>query len=99
MGLVDVLHAEYGITPAGMLGHSAGEAACGYACGVLTRGQTSLVAYLRGRAAPQGGIGVGLMASVGLSTKVAEARLLAEGLKQTVVACDNSSSNVTLSGW
>ena len=37
---MDVLREEYGIVPAGMLGHSAGEIACGYADGALTRGQT-----------------------------------------------------------
>ena len=40
VGLVDVLREEYGIMPAGMLGHSAGEIACGYADGALTREQT-----------------------------------------------------------
>ena len=40
VGLVDLLREEYGIVPAGMLGHSAGEIACGYADGALTREQT-----------------------------------------------------------
>ena len=34
-----MLAEEYGIVPAGMLGHSAGEIACGYADGGLTREQ------------------------------------------------------------
>ena len=95
---MDVLRAEYGIAPVGMLGHSAGEIACGYACGILTRSQTALVAYLRGQAAPKAGVSGGLMASVGLNVEEAEAQLLAAGLERTVVACDNSSTNVTLSG-
>ena len=48
IGLVDMLKEEYGIEPAGMLGHSAGEIACGYADGCLTREQTILIAYHRG---------------------------------------------------
>ena len=48
IGLVDMLKEEYGIEPAGMLGHSAGEIACGYADGCLTREQTVLIAYHRG---------------------------------------------------
>lgn len=50
VGLVDMLKEEYGIEPAGMLGHSAGEIPCGYADGCLTREQTILTAYHRGRA-------------------------------------------------
>ena len=49
VGLVDMLKEEYGIEPAGMLGHSAGEIPCGYADGCLTREQTILIAYHRGR--------------------------------------------------
>ena len=52
IGLVDMLKAEYGIEPAGMLGHSAGEIACGYADGCLTREQTVLIAYHRGAFLP-----------------------------------------------
>ena len=48
IGLVDMLKEEYGIEPAGMLGHSAGEITCGYADGCLTREQTVLIAYHRG---------------------------------------------------
>lgn len=48
IGLVDMLRKEYGIVPAGMLGHSAGEIPCGYADGCLTREQTILIAYHRG---------------------------------------------------
>ena len=45
-----MLKEEYGIEPAGMLGHSAGEIPCGYADGCLTREQTILIAYHRGSA-------------------------------------------------
>ena len=46
-----MLKEEYGIEPAGMLGHSAGEIPCGYADGCLTREQTILIAYHRGTSA------------------------------------------------
>lgn len=39
VGLTDMLAEEYGIVPAGFLGHSAGEIACGYADGGLSREQ------------------------------------------------------------
>ena len=62
-----MLREEYGVVPAGMLGHSAGEIAAGYADGCLTRAQTVLIAYQRGRMAPDHGVSGGLMAAVGLS--------------------------------
>ncbi len=42
VGLTDMLAEEYGIVPTGMLGHSAGEIACGYADGGFTREQVHL---------------------------------------------------------
>lgn len=39
VGLTDMLREEYGIVPAGFLGHSAGEIACAYADGGLSREQ------------------------------------------------------------
>lgn len=62
-----MLREEYGVAPAGVLGHSAGEIAAGYADGCLTRAQTALIAYHRGRMAPDNGVSGGLMAAVGLS--------------------------------
>ena len=95
---MDVLREEYGVAPAGMLGHSAGEIAAGYADGCLTREQTALIAYHRGRMAPAHGATGGLMAAVGLGAADARARLAAAGVTATVVGCDNSAVNVTLSG-
>ena len=60
--------------------------------------QTILVAYHRGRMAPEGGATGGLMAAVGLGAEAADARIRKEGLGATVVACDNSAVNVTLAG-
>jgi len=48
--------------------------------------------------APEGGATGGLMAAVGLSAEAAHARIQKEGLGESVVACDNSSVNVTLAG-
>lgn len=41
VGLTDLLREKYGIVPAGFVGHSAGEVACAYADGGLTREQAS----------------------------------------------------------
>ena len=98
IGLVDVLREEYGITPGGVLGHSAGEIACGYGDGCFTREQTVLVAYHRGRMCPEHNISGGLMAAVGLGAEEAEARLAKHGKDSCVVGCDNSPNSVTLSG-
>ena len=40
---MDVLREEYGILPVGMLGHSAGEIAAGYADGCLTLRQVCVL--------------------------------------------------------
>ena len=80
--------------------HAAGEIAAGYADGCLTRKQTVLIAYHRGRMAPDHGLSGGIMAAVGLGVAAAEARIAEAGLANTgvVVACDNSPASVTLSG-
>lgn len=45
VGLIDMLAEEYGIVPAGFLGHSAGEIACGYADGGLSREQVIYLGF------------------------------------------------------
>ena len=77
---------------------TAGEIVAGYADGCLTREQTVLVAYHRGRMAPDAGITGGLMAAAGLSAADAAARIQKEGCTDVVVGCDNSPVGVTLSG-
>ena len=77
---------------------AAGEIVAGYADGCLTREQTVLVAYHRGRMAPDAGITGGLMAAAGLSAADAAARIAKEGCADVVVGCDNSPVGVTLSG-
>eukprot|EP00884_Botryococcus_braunii_P006514 jgi/Botrbrau1/15864/Bobra.40_1s0048.1 len=96
IALVDVLRKDYGIRPAGLVGHSAGEVACGYADGCLTLEEAMLVAYHRGRLAPMDKVKGGLMASVGLSAEEAEQRI--HGIPDVAVACDDSRSNVVLAG-
>ncbi|KAK9916399.1 hypothetical protein WJX75_002178 [Coccomyxa subellipsoidea] len=98
VGLTDMLAEEYGIVPAGFLGHSAGEIACGYADGGLSREQAVLVAYHRARQWPEGGLAGGLMAATGLSAAAAVEWLERERLKSCVVACNNSPTSTTLSG-
>ena len=93
-----MLRDEWGITPAGVLGHSAGEIACGYADGACSAAQCILVAYHRGRMCPEHGMAGGLMAAVGLGADEAQARLKRHGGAGCVVACDNSPVSATLSG-
>ena len=59
-----------------------------------------LIAYHRGRMAPDHGLSGGIMAAVGLGVAAAEARIAKAGLANTgvVVACDNSPDSVTMSG-
>lgn len=59
-----------------------------------------LIAYHRGRMAPDHGLSGGLMAAVGLGVAAAEARIAKAGLADmgVVVACDNSPDSVTMSG-
>lgn len=73
----------------------AGEIACAYASGCLTREQTLAVAYHRGRLPVKHKLTGGLMAATGLSAEQAEARLAGSSC---VVACDNSPCSTTLSG-
>ena len=72
-----------------------GEIGCAYASGCLSREQTLLVAYNRGRLPVAHGVSGGLMAATGLAAAEALARV--EGSK-VVLACDNSPASTTLSG-
>ncbi len=64
IGLVDLLRALH-VEPSGMIGHSAGEIACGYADNCLTREEAILCAYYRGLATIQTNQTRGAMASIG----------------------------------
>ncbi len=54
-----------GVQPDGMIGHSVGELACGYADGCLTRAQIVLAAYWRGHSIKKSKVPKGAMAAVG----------------------------------
>ncbi|KAK1473948.1 beta-ketoacyl synthase domain-containing protein [Colletotrichum cuscutae] len=94
VALVDLLR-SWDVTPAAVVGHSSGETAAAYAAGAITAEEAILVAYHRGqitrliKAAHNGS-----MAAVGLGRKQIE-RFLHPGV---IIGCDNSPSNVTLSG-
>lgn len=64
IALIDVLR-ELNISPSGMVGHSAGEIACGYADNCLTKEETILCAYYRGFTILKYGKVDGLMAAIG----------------------------------
>ena len=53
VALTDLLRL-IGVEPDGIVGHSTGEMCCGYADGCLTREQTILLAYYRGRTIDEG---------------------------------------------
>ncbi|OLN96884.1 Lovastatin diketide synthase LovF 4 [Colletotrichum chlorophyti] len=89
-----VRHLErYGITPKAVVGHSSGEIAAAYAAGILTMKEAILVAYYRGYTAKtlrrQGA-----MAAIGLGRDEV-CHFIPPGV---TIACENSNSNVTLSG-
>ncbi|OHE91655.1 beta-ketoacyl synthase domain-containing protein [Colletotrichum orchidophilum] len=94
VALVDMLR-SWGVAPTAVVGHSSGETAAAYATGAITADEAILIAYHRGqitrliKAAHNGS-----MAAVGLGREQIE-RFLRPGV---IIGCDNSPSNVTLSG-
>ena len=69
IALVDLLH-SLGISPDGIIGHSAGELACAYADGCFTAEQTIMAAYWRGRCLIECKLPAGSMAAVGKFTSI-----------------------------
>ncbi|KAI1174368.1 putative polyketide synthase [Nemania sp. FL0916] len=97
IGLVDVLR-SWSVKPSAVIGHSSGEIAAAYACGILTSAQAILIAYLRGYAVEQLNKS-GTMMALGLSAEVAQGLIKAKGLEdQVCVACVNAPESVTMSG-
>lgn len=92
VALVDVL-SSWGIVPEFVLGHSSGETAAAYACGAITAEAAIYAATRRGigNASSQR---KGSMAAVGLGRDEIQPFVL-PGVN---IACENSHSNVTLSG-
>ncbi|NXD41691.1 FAS synthase, partial [Copsychus sechellarum] len=92
-GLIDMLKAA-GLQPDGILGHSVGELACGYADTSLSHEEAILAAYWRGRCVKEAKLPPGGMAAVGLTWEECKQRCP----PNVVPACHNSEDTVTVSG-
>ncbi|XP_070847252.1 fatty acid synthase [Chaetodon trifascialis] len=90
---IDLL-ARLGLQPDGILGHSVGELACGYADGSLSHSEAILAAYWRGRCIKEANLPPGGMAAVGLTWE----ECLAQCPQGVVPACHNAKDTVTISG-
>lgn len=93
IALVDCLD-RLEIRPDGILGHSVGELGCAYADGCLTRDETLLAAFYRGKCIEDACLPPGAMAAVGLTWQECKNRC-PDGV---VPACHNSRDTVTISG-
>uniref|UniRef100_A0A8H7K7F4 Carrier domain-containing protein n=1 Tax=Bionectria ochroleuca TaxID=29856 RepID=A0A8H7K7F4_BIOOC len=93
------LMSQWGVKPVATVGHSSGEIAAAYAAGIISEETAIITAYLRGNVAASLRTD-GAMLSIGLGAK--DASTLIEEHEscrdRVVVACHNSSRNVTLSG-
>ncbi|KAK7703237.1 Mycolipanoate synthase [Diaporthe eres] len=92
VALVHLL-ATWEITPSAVVGHSSGEIAAAYAAGALTAKEAIIAAFYRGYVCKTAQR-VGGMAAIGMGKTEVEKYLLS-GVR---VACENSSSSVTISG-
>uniref|UniRef100_A0A8C6ZHS1 Fatty acid synthase n=1 Tax=Nothoprocta perdicaria TaxID=30464 RepID=A0A8C6ZHS1_NOTPE len=90
---IDMLKAA-GLQPDGILGHSVGELACGYADNSLSHEEAILAAYWRGRCVKEAKLPPGGMAAVGLTWEECKHRCP----PNVVPACHNSEDTVTVSG-
>ncbi|XP_053424237.1 fatty acid synthase isoform X2 [Nycticebus coucang] len=93
IALLDLL-SSMGLRPDGIIGHSLGEVACGYADGCLSQEEAVLAAYWRGQCIKEANIPPGAMAAVGLSWEECKQRCP----PGVVPACHNSEDTVTISG-
>ncbi|XP_056626779.1 fatty acid synthase [Triplophysa dalaica] len=90
---IDMLR-KMGLPPDGIVGHSVGELACGYADGSLSHSEAVLAAYWRGRCIKEANLPAGGMAAVGLTWEECKAQC-PQGV---VPACHNAEDTVTISG-
>ncbi|XP_070708258.1 fatty acid synthase [Pempheris klunzingeri] len=90
---IDLL-TKLGLQPDGIVGHSVGELACGYADGSLSHSEAILAAYWRGRCIKEANLPPGGMAAVGLTWQ----ECLAQCPQGVVPACHNAEDTVTISG-
>ncbi|XP_023507490.1 fatty acid synthase isoform X2 [Equus przewalskii] len=93
IALIDLL-TSMGLRPDGIIGHSLGEVACGYADGCVSQEEAILAAYWRGQCIKEANIPPGAMAAVGLSWEECKQRCP----PGVVPACHNSKDTVTISG-
>ncbi|XP_063312266.1 fatty acid synthase [Pelobates fuscus] len=82
------------LEPDGIVGHSVGELACGYADNSLSHNEAILAAYWRGRCIKEAKLPAGGMAAVGLTWEECKIQC-PQGV---VPACHNSEDTVTISG-
>lgn len=92
IGLVNELR-RCGVRPSAVIGHSSGEIAAAYACGVLSLQAALVIAYYRGFIT-KGQTSSGGMAAVGLGAR--DVSLFLSG--GIVIACENSEDSTTISG-
>uniref|UniRef100_A0A3Q4I571 Fatty acid synthase n=1 Tax=Neolamprologus brichardi TaxID=32507 RepID=A0A3Q4I571_NEOBR len=90
---IDLL-TELGLQPDGIVGHSVGELACGYADRSLSHSEALLAAYWRGRCIKEARLPPGGMAAVGLTWE----ECIAQCPEGVVPACHNAEDTVTISG-
>lgn len=90
---IDLL-TKLGLQPDGIIGHSVGELACGYADGSLSHSEAVLAAYWRGICIKEANLPPGGMAAVGLTWK----ECLTQCPQGVVPACHNAEDTVTISG-
>ncbi|XP_029454886.1 fatty acid synthase [Rhinatrema bivittatum] len=90
---IDILK-SMNLEPDGILGHSVGELACGYADNSLSHEEAILAAYWRGRCIKEAKLPAGGMAAVGLTWEECKVQC-PQGV---VPACHNSEDTVTISG-
>lgn len=90
---IDLL-SKLGLQPDGIIGHSVGELACGYADGSLSHTEAILAAYWRGRCIKEANLPLGGMAAVGLTWE----ECFAQCPEGVVPACHNAEDTVTISG-
>ncbi|KAL8612603.1 hypothetical protein ACOMHN_006589 [Nucella lapillus] len=93
IALIDIL-TLLKVHPDGILGHSTGEIAAGYADGCTTLEETMLIAYWRGRCVKDSNLPEGAMAAVGMTWEEAKAQCP----PGVTPACHNARETVTISG-
>uniref|UniRef100_A0A670Y7Z6 Fatty acid synthase n=1 Tax=Pseudonaja textilis TaxID=8673 RepID=A0A670Y7Z6_PSETE len=90
---IDIFRAA-GLQPDGIIGHSVGELACGYADNSLTHEEVILSAYWRGKCVKDAKLPPGGMAAVGLTWEECREKCP----PGVVPACHNAEDTVTISG-